>query len=88
MMADGEETGIEEIWDGVKTDDDPSGFKMAVKSSLIITAKHLKGLPCQTRKKEISNLKKFMWLLMGMGILMAVALVPMAIEMIPKLFDG
>jgi len=57
-MANGEQTGVEEIWEGITPKDE---VEMATKSTLIMIAKRLEHLPCKNHKEEIkknSDLRK------------------------------
>ena len=82
-MANEDDLNIKDVWDDVPVEDVQT---KAIKDSLIIIGTAHHNLPCKERAGELRALRKFMYVLMGIGIVISVALIPLLIEFLPKLF--
>jgi len=83
-MANGDGLNLEKIWEDVPVNEDVK--IKAIKDSFIAVGTAWEHLPCKERAGELRALRKFMYVLMGIGIVISVALIPLLIEFLPKLF--
>jgi len=85
-MANGSDLDLDSIWADVPSDKMTIKDK-AVKDSFFHISKSWENLPCDKHHGGIEWLKKCMYILIGMGIIITTLLIPILIEIAPQMFN-